>query len=111
MNLNWISVLFLAVMAGLSGLAKADTVVMQTACSWHESDGLGWRITDAPTGCMGAAAKIRIESFDFATRLQFASPPDCQSVGGEQIGDKILITADTHWRNFTVVRQCKVRTP
>jgi hypothetical protein len=111
MNLNWISVLFLAVMAGLSGVAKADSVVVQTACTWHETDSFGWKIVDTPTGCMRAAANIKIELYDFTTRLQFASPPGCQTVGGEQIGDKIMLNTDTHWRTFTVVRQCKVKTP
>lgn len=110
MNLNWISALFLAVMAGLSGLAKADTVVVQTACTWHETDHFGWKIADAPAGCMRAAANIKIEKYDFATRLQFASPPDCQSVGGEPIGDKIMLNADMYWSTFTVVRQCRVKT-
>lgn len=111
MNMNWISALFLAFMAGLSGLAKADTVVVQTACTWTETDGFVWAVSDAPAGCMAAAAHIKIESKDFLTRLQMSSPPDCHSVGGEQIGDKIMLSADFQWRTFTVVRQCKVKTP
>lgn len=111
MNLNWISALFLAVMAGLSGVAKADAVVVQTACSWHESTGMGWWIKDAPTGCMQAASKGGYDEYDLKVRIELANPPDCRSVGGGQIGEKIMVSGNTDSRTFTVVRQCKVRMP